>query len=110
MKILSNILLVSGSGRNTGKTSFACSVINHFNNKFNICAIKISSHIHKLDYEMVEIFNSNNFKIFKEENRYKEKPCPSDFPVKLRKYWKSSLQYSHTPIQSGWIMYYSEKK
>lgn len=46
----------------------------------------------------------------KEENRYKEKPCPSDFPVKLRKYWKSSLQYSHTPIQSGWIMYYSEKK
>ena len=44
-----------------------------------------------------------------EENRYKEKPCPSDFPAKLRKYWKShNLQYSHTPIQSGWIIYYSD--
>ena len=41
-------------------------------------------------------------------SRGQPKPCPTDFPPKLRKYWNSSLQFSHTPIQSGWILYYQD--
>ena len=37
------------------------------------------------------------------------KPCPHDFPPKLKKYW-NSLQYSSTPIQCGWIQYYHDKE
>ena len=38
------------------------------------------------------------------------KECPSDFPLKLRKYWKGYLEYSLTPIQCGWIQYYSDRE
>jgi len=40
---------------------------------------------------------------------YGNKPCPRDFPERLKSYWKSSLQYSLTPIQSGWMLYYADK-
>ena len=35
------------------------------------------------------------------------KPCPLYFPEKLKKYW-NTLQYSHTPIESGWMIHYEE--
>lgn len=44
------------------------------------------------------------------DNTWKPKPCPNDFPEKLKKYWSSSLQYSLTPIQSGWMIYYDEQE
>ena len=37
------------------------------------------------------------------------KPCPSDFPERLKKYWHT-LQFSLTPIQCGWILYYQDKE
>ncbi len=35
------------------------------------------------------------------------RPCPSDFPEKIRPYWPQ-VQYSMTPIQSAWIQYYQD--
>lgn len=40
--------------------------------------------------------------------RQRGRPCPSDFPPKLVKYWKDNLEYSLTPIQHGWIQYYAD--
>ena len=36
------------------------------------------------------------------------KPCPDDFPLRLRKYWKNNLEHSLTPLQCGWIQYYKD--
>ncbi|MBI4645490.1 MAG: hypothetical protein HY738_02575 [Bacteroidia bacterium] len=42
-----NLLLIAGSGQNTGKTAFACRVIEKFSKHFDIVALKISSRLHK---------------------------------------------------------------
>jgi len=47
--VWSNMLLISGSGRNTGKTSFACDIINYLSKTEDIIALKISPHIHLID-------------------------------------------------------------
>jgi len=38
------LLLIAGNGRNSGKTTFACSVIRNLNRQYAIIAIKISPH------------------------------------------------------------------
>jgi len=45
-KYFSNILIVCGSGRNVGKTTFVCSVINKISKNNSIAAVKISPHFH----------------------------------------------------------------
>ncbi len=42
------MLLVAGTNRNVGKTTFACRLIKHISKKQNVVAIKITPHIHKL--------------------------------------------------------------
>ena len=46
---------------------------------------------------------------WKRIREYRSKPCPADFPEKLKPYWKGHLEFSYTPCQSGW-MYLSEQK
>lgn len=45
MKSLDHLLLISGTGRKTFKTSFACEVV-RFNSHIGVVGIKISSHFH----------------------------------------------------------------
>ena len=53
------------------------------------------------------------FKEVREEHsrilNYRSKPCPHDFPEKLKPHWKGHLEFSFTPCQSGW-MYLQEQK
>ncbi len=52
-------------------------------------------------------------KVKKEHNRilnYRSKPCPSDFPEKLKPYWKGHLEFSFTPYESGWKYLQQQKK
>ena len=44
-----NLLLVAGAGRNTGKTSLACAIINQLAKKEDIIAVKVSPHHHRID-------------------------------------------------------------
>lgn len=44
-----NMLLVAGTGRNVGKTTFVCNVIKHISHNQPIMAIKISPHLHDED-------------------------------------------------------------
>ena len=46
---------------------------------------------------------------WKRISEYRSKPCPADFPEKLKPYWKGHLEFSYTPCQTGW-MYLEEKK
>jgi len=41
-----NILLVSGNGRNSGKTTLACKIIERFSKDHEITGLKISPHFH----------------------------------------------------------------
>lgn len=62
-----DLLLVTGSGRNVGKTTFICDVISH--QRFRkIGAIKISPHFHEPTNGLVPILETSEFRIFEETN------------------------------------------
>ncbi len=61
-----NIIVVSGTGRNTGKTTFICKLIEKFNEKGCI-AVKISSHFHKLPDDVDFIADKKKYQIIQEK-------------------------------------------
>jgi hypothetical protein len=60
-----NLLLVTGSGRNSGKTTFVCRVIEQFKN-IGIISIKISPHFHVRSPGLVHISGQSGFDIYEE--------------------------------------------
>lgn len=62
-----NFLIVSGNGRNTGKTSFICQAISSLSGTHQITAIKISPHFHPDDAKDI-IFHNAHFIIRKEKD------------------------------------------
>lgn len=67
-EIQNNILLVSGSGRNVGKTSFIRKVISG-NSHHDIVSVKITPHFHIRTNGLFTLIDNENYKIFKETNR-----------------------------------------
>lgn len=63
---LPQLLLISGSGRNCGKTTLACEIIKSVSEKSQLFALKISPHFHKLNEKQELLFESRAFKIFQE--------------------------------------------
>ncbi|WP_372755695.1 hypothetical protein [Labilibaculum sp.] len=63
-----NILLIAGTGRNVGKTLFACQLIENVSCK-NIVSIKISPHFHLLNKEIEIIKKTKDFVIAKENQK-----------------------------------------
>jgi len=60
-----DLLLVSGSGRNVGKTTFICNVI--ANNRLKkMAAIKITPHFHDASKGLIPIVENSNFRIYEE--------------------------------------------
>ena len=70
---LPSFLIISGMGRNTGKTTLACWIIKEFSEKENITAIKISSHFHEPTPELKLLFKTKDYSISKEYNPGTEK-------------------------------------
>ncbi len=63
-----NILLVGGNGRNVGKTTFSCALIEHFKS-LEIVAVKISPHFH--DYNATKedvLYQTEEIIIIEEHN------------------------------------------
>ena len=65
IQISNNILLVSGSGQNVGKTSFIRRVI-AANSSHKLVAIKITPHFHEPTEGLIPIRITDNFRIFQE--------------------------------------------
>lgn len=61
-----NLLLVSGTGRNTGKTTLICSILKKFSSGNKIIAIKITPHFHNVNPDF--IIEKNEKYIISEEN------------------------------------------
>ena len=66
MKPLPNLLLISGTGQNSGKTTLACRLIARFTKQFPIIAIKISPHFHQPEPELPVIATAEGFVIYEE--------------------------------------------
>ena len=52
-----NLLLISGNGRNVGKTWLACRIIEKLSQHQKVTAIKISAHFHAVDVDSIIIQN-----------------------------------------------------
>lgn len=68
MKKLENLLLVSGSGRNCGKTTFACHVIHHMAKFRKVIGLKISPHFHFTGNKQILVAQAGAFKIYEESD------------------------------------------
>ncbi|MEZ5198224.1 MAG: hypothetical protein R2764_18095 [Bacteroidales bacterium] len=66
MLFLPHLLLVAGTGRNTGKTTFACSIIEKFSVELKVTGLKISSHFHSGTESLHPLFKNENFSIYRE--------------------------------------------
>jgi len=59
------LLIIAGTGRNSGKTTLACMIIEKFRNQSPV-AIKISPHFHEPGEGLEEILSGNNYRIYRE--------------------------------------------
>ncbi len=60
------MLLIAGSGRNTGKTTFACNILRKFSHDHSIIALKITPHFHKNVQSGKVIISADNLYIAEE--------------------------------------------
>ena len=69
-----NLLLVAGSGRKSGKTTFACAVIKYFSSQLPLVGLKISPHFHPGKNNGDVIIDHKSFRIIRETslNSYKD--------------------------------------
>ncbi len=68
----SKLLILSGAGRNVGKTLLGCNIIEQFRNVADIVAVKIVSHRHVHAYNMKLIKQEKSYTIW-QENRISSK-------------------------------------
>ena len=61
-----NSILISGTGRNVGKTLFACRLIKQLSVNHEVIAIKMAPHFHPVNKELL-IYQCENFEILKEK-------------------------------------------
>ncbi|MBN2175000.1 MAG: hypothetical protein JW731_12775 [Bacteroidales bacterium] len=69
MRSLSNLLLIAGTGRNSGKTAIACAIIDKFSTRYSITGIKISPHFHEKTNVLKIVQKDQNFNIYLETSK-----------------------------------------
>lgn len=67
-----NLLMVAGTRRNSGKTSFVCKVCESWKSDQPLVCIKISNHIH-IEEGISALYISNKFNIYEETNTASDK-------------------------------------
>lgn len=72
-KNLNNIILISGSGRNVGKTTLACNIIKKLSVNTIVFGLKISPHFHKTSELQKLISEGEGYKIYREFDKYSGK-------------------------------------
>ncbi len=64
-----NILLVSGTGRNCGKTTIACELISHFSHLLKVVGLKVSPHFHQTSSGQRRIYSNADCAIYEETDK-----------------------------------------
>lgn len=62
-----NMINIFGTGRNVGKTTFACRLIQHLSTETDVCALKISPHFHHTENTNGIVYKDSNIIISIEE-------------------------------------------
>lgn len=88
-----NFLIVSGNGRNTGKTGFICRVIATLGRKHAITAIKVSPHFHGAGDEV--IIAGDHFRISPETDPHKAKDSSRMLAAGAAKVFYAEVQDAH---------------
>lgn len=65
---LRNLLMIAGTGRKVGKTTFACRTIRYFSASQKITAIKVSPHLHHQSHGQKVIVDHDHYQIIEETN------------------------------------------
>ena len=68
LKEFKNLLLVSGSGRNCGKTTVACEIISHLRKESTVIGMKITPHFHVAGCKQEVIAEGDGYCIYKEND------------------------------------------
>jgi len=61
-----NLLLIAGTGRNTGKTTLACEIIKQVSTAQQVFGLKISPHFHGGTKSLEEIDATDNYNLYEE--------------------------------------------
>lgn len=73
MKEYPNLILISGNGRNVGKTSLICKIIEKFKDTEALISVKVSPHFHALTEKLILLKDENNSKIAIETDKNSNK-------------------------------------
>ncbi len=92
-----NILLIAGTGRNVGKTLFACRLIEQLACKNELVCIKISPHFHELSKELEIVSETEDFVIAKENNKSGSKDSNRLFRAGSKKVYYVQAKDDHLP-------------
>jgi hypothetical protein len=76
-----NVLIIAGTGRNTGKTTLACKIISRFSESKVIIGVKISPHFHGGTQSLKPLFVSKNYNIYEETDSASSKDSSKMFHV-----------------------------
>lgn len=68
LPVYPNIILLSGTGRNVGKTTFVCEVLRYFNH-IGIVTVKVSPHWHETKQGELILFDDQRHMLMRETNR-----------------------------------------
>jgi endonuclease IV len=68
MEKMENLLLVAGTGRNSGKTTMVCRIIRQFRN-LDIVAVKISPHFHDPSKGLALVLENKGYNIYEETDQ-----------------------------------------
>jgi hypothetical protein len=66
MQEFQNLLLIAGTGRNTGKTTLACEIIKQTSVKRQVIGLKISPHFHGGTESLRPIGRTDNYNLYEE--------------------------------------------
>jgi len=95
MMRLENLLIISGNGRNTGKTSFACRVISTVKDNYTVTAVKVSPHFHEKKGKDEAFIINKNFTITLETDPWRSKDSSRMIAAGAQKVYYIEVTDSH---------------
>jgi len=83
--IMPNMILISGNGRNVGKTFLACKIIQHLSQKVEVIGLKISPHFH--EYNKLDVVFKNDKFVILDEKQINTKDSSLMLQAGAKKVW-----------------------
>lgn len=100
---LPNVLLISGSGRNTGKTTTACGIISEISGFNEVISIKVSPHFHPLTDSLKILMEIPGLVISEEKNGNSHKDSSRFLKAGASKSYYMQGSDEQMPYLAEWI-------